>query len=621
VADVSNAMNHCLMAGMQTTGFRLAKMEVPLVITVKPCAHFVTLKKEKMMHNNMGLPPLHRWQKEALDKFHAATANNEKDFLVSVSGGGGKTRWALEVAQIALTSKQQGQIIVVTYTSHLVTQWEKAASKHGLKLFAAAGNSKLKKGLPEDCNGYICTFAAVGRMPDLHAAFAGANQTLVIFDEIHHLGDRDEEEIDFKWGPAAKIAFSRASFRLALSGTPFRSNNERIPFVKYESLKGSNIISEVIPDYSYSYGEAVADGICRRVIFQEVDGPIEWEENGINLLHKFKDKIDPNLWGPRLRFAASGEPDDQGKTKSQLLEDLLKRAVNKLNDVRKAGHHDAGGLIVTNSIIEAKLTGDILRRLIGYKPVIVHNDEERSLKNIVDFTNGIMPWIISVKMITEGVDIPRLRLCAYVSVTTEDLFVMQVIFRIVRKSQNHFGESYFFYPADERLIDITKEIEKEIETYAREKEKKKRSGTELTRIDRNFIGAEAETWTATIAGEVYSDEDITIAEAFRNQHESLKNLSITDLVKFYYQYRKYQQKEQEPSGYIESYNESRERLRGTIQTKVGHLHNLTDYPYNKIHYRLNQLVGTKDKDTATVEQLEKMLHVVNEFITEAENGN
>jgi superfamily II DNA or RNA helicase len=568
----------------------------------------------------------HQWQIEGFKKYMQSVALGKKDFLCAVTGGGGKTIFGLECAKRMIAAQLIDRIIVVTFTSHLVRQWEKRATEWGVRLLAVNGNGALKKGLPDDCSGYVCTYAALGRMPDLHETFATLCRTLVIFDEIHHLGDVDEEGKS-RWGERAKLAFVSVAYRLALSGTPFRSNNQRIPFVHYEPREGSNTVSVVIPDHSYCYGLAVADGVCRRVIFKEVDGPVCWtHEKYGDLEYRFGDDIDEKFWGDRLRFAVSPERDDAQQIKSGLLVDLLKRANNRLNDIRRAGHPDAAGLIVASGVDEARKIVEILRQTTGHRAIIVANDEEGSVEKIAAFTKGEKPWIVAVKMVSEGVDIPRLRVCVYAARITEELFVLQVIFRIVRMLENVIGESYFFYPADHRLVAIARTVEAEIEREIIEREKTPRTGIEPPEpAKREFVGATSETWKSTMSGEIYSDEDIEIAEAFRHEYPSLAG-SIVELAKFNRSWRKYHEAAQpQPDDVVfeESYNEKRERLRREIHTAVGRLHHLSGRtrPFNEINFQINSAVGVSGKESASIEQLEKMLNLVNEEIAALVNGD
>jgi superfamily II DNA or RNA helicase len=563
-----------------------------------------------------------RWQIDGFEKFSKAVDKKKQDFLAAVTGGGGKTLWALENARRMFAVDEIDRVIVVTFTSHLVRQWDESASALGINLLAVAGNSKLKSGLPPDVVGYICTYAALGRMPDLHETFANECRTLVIFDEIHHLGDVDEKTRQSKWGDGAKIAFRSAAWRLSLSGTPFRSNASRIPFVEYVPVDGSNIISEAIFDHTYSYGMAVRDGVCRRVVFHDSDGPIEWRRGdmgGTTLRHRFDDALDPRYHNDRLRFAVCAETDG-GQTKNLLLQEMLIRANNRLNDIRKAGDSDAGGLIVADRIPQARDIKEMLQRLTGVRAVIVHNEEDRALAQIDAFRNGVAPWIISVKMITEGVDIPRLRVCVYAAVVAEnaELFLSQIIFRIVRKPPNAVGESYFFYPADQRLKDVTAKIEAEMQARIDEREREKREGGEPPeRIAKAFVGAEYETSSATIAGQTYDEVDIQLAEEFRKQGgDAMRDIPILDLVKFYHQYGKYDKAKREPfETSEESYNEKRERLRRELKNLVGRLFYKMNKPHNFIHNGLNEQVGIPDTESASNEQLEKKANIAREWLS------
>jgi superfamily II DNA or RNA helicase len=603
---------------MLITVLRIVEAEQRLALTAKPCVRAATWKRERVMTKKSKPEKWFAWQLDAFEAFRKSI-EEKSNFLCAVSGGGGKTLFALENAKVMLANREIDRVIVVTFTRHLIRQWDDWATAIGLNLLAVSGNQSLKDGIPGDVVGYICTYAAMGRMPDLHASYTSGFRTLVIFDEIHHLGDEDDKGRS-EWGKKAKVAFSAASYRLGLSGTPFRSNQQRIPFVSYEPIKGSNMDSQAVPDFTYSYGDAVADEICRRVDFLDVDGLIEWERSdnpGVTYQHRFSDEIDERYYGDRLRFAVSAETDGSD-FKNLLLVDMIKHANNKLNDIRKVGHPDAAGLVIASNVMQAKLLKDMMQRITGHRAIIVHNEEDRSLSLIQDFAKGISPWIISVKMISEGVDIPRLRVCLYAANVTKELFLMQVIFRIVRRSKEIYGESYFYYPADPEIVTVVRKVEEEMNVKIRYKQgKDPKPHDPPVFVDKNFIGAKAEKWQATIAGETFAMDDLVVAEEFRKQRPDLRNVDIRDLVRFYRDFRRYEKREAEsPMETQENYNERRDRLRREIQEAVGRLHYRMQKPHNEIHHRLNSAVGVPDKKSATIEQLEKMLHIAAELEAE-----
>ena len=78
-----------------------------------------------------------------------------------------------------------------------------------------------------DFTGVAVTYAQVAAHPALHRQRTQNRRTLVVFDEIHHAGDA------LSWGEAVLEAFDPARRRLALTGTPFRSDANPIPFVTY----------------------------------------------------------------------------------------------------------------------------------------------------------------------------------------------------------------------------------------------------------------------------------------------------------------------------------------------------------------------------------------------------
>ena len=76
----------------------------------------------------------------------------------------------------------------------------------------------------DDVDGVVVTYQQVASAPDLFAHHLG-RPTFVVLDEIHHAGE------SATWGTALRTAFDGARHRLALSGTPFRSDARAIPFV------------------------------------------------------------------------------------------------------------------------------------------------------------------------------------------------------------------------------------------------------------------------------------------------------------------------------------------------------------------------------------------------------
>ncbi|MDO5726993.1 MAG: DEAD/DEAH box helicase family protein, partial [Bowdeniella nasicola] len=189
-----------------------------------------------------------------------------RDFLTVATPGAGKTTFALRVATELLTANRVRRIVIVCPTEHLKSQWADAAARVGIHLDPAFANSQV--GLGDDFDGLCATYAQVAMRPAIHRAVVTATPTLVILDEIHHGGDA------LSWGEGIALAYRDAAYRLALTGTPFRSDSAKIPFVRYREDADGALRSQA--DYSYGYGQALSDGVVRPVLFLSYRGNMRW---------------------------------------------------------------------------------------------------------------------------------------------------------------------------------------------------------------------------------------------------------------------------------------------------------------------------------------------------------
>src|SRR5207237_7234135 len=65
---------------------------------------------------------------------------------------------------------------------------------------------------------------------------------------------------------------------------------------------------------------------------------------------------------------------------------------------------------------------------------------------------GREPWLVAVRMVSEGVDIPRLRVGVYATTTTTELFFRQAVGRFVRWTRGVPRQRAWLYiPDDPRL--------------------------------------------------------------------------------------------------------------------------------------------------------------------------
>jgi superfamily II DNA or RNA helicase len=368
---------------------------------------------------------LRPWQKRALDRL-AATA--VPDFLAVATPGAGKTTFALCAAVHDLAANSGRRLVVVAPTSHLKLQWADAAAGFGLHLeprWTPSGGR-----LPADVHGIVTTYQQVASSPDaLRPVAAGS---LAVLDEIHHAGD------DRAWGDAVRRAFEPAARRLALSGTPFRSDTLAIPFVRY-------VGDEAVPDFEYGYGDALADGrVVRPVYFPRINGFMEWiAPDGAAQAAAFDDPLDRARAAQRLRTALSLE--------GEWLPTVLAQANERLGVLRRH-QPDAGGLVVATDQDHAQGIADLLRYRCGVRATVAVSDDPRSSSRIARFSASSDPWIVAVRMVSEGVDIPRLRVGVYATTTTTELFFRQAVGRFVRWTRGvPRQKAYLFIPDDLRL--------------------------------------------------------------------------------------------------------------------------------------------------------------------------
>jgi superfamily II DNA or RNA helicase len=368
----------------------------------------------------------------------AMRAWSEGPFLISAAPGAGKTRPALEHARELLRAGAVRRVAVVCPTTPLTRQWARAAARLGLHLAPDAGELRP----PRDFDGVAVTYARVASVADRWAGQCGG-ATLVIADEAHHLGE------ELAWGEGFGRAFGSARRWLLLSGTPFRSDQCPIPGVRYED-------GVAVPDVSFSYADAVRDAICRPVTFVPYDGALQWRSGDDLVESSFADALAGREASRRYRTAISVELADG-------LPRILAAAHGRLEQTRAAGHRDAGGLVVAADGEHARAVAKILRDVTGHTPTVVLHTEARAAEKLQAFTRSSERWIVAVNMVSEGVDIPRLRVGVYATAAKTPLIFRQIVGRFVRTIAGRPHEpSWLFLPADPVLRAHAAEVEREL---------------------------------------------------------------------------------------------------------------------------------------------------------------
>ena len=380
---------------------------------------------------------LRAWQRAALTKY---LMNRPKDFLAVATPGAGKTTFALRVATELKNNRTVDRVIVVVPTEHLKVQWSQAAARVGLALDPQFKNANGVVNPQYD--GIVVTYAQVAMHPYKHHAVATARRTLVILDEIHHGGDAKS------WGDGIRTAYSDVERRLALTGTPFRSDDSAIPFVRYEDDGEGYLKSKA--DHTYGYADALADGVVRPVVFLAYSGEARWrtsagEEYAARLGEPLNAEQTARAWKTAL------DP------KGDWIPAVLQAAHTRLLQLRKH-MPDAGGLVIATDKSTARAYAKILSGLSTTPVAVILSDEEGASERIEEFSNSTDEWMVAVRMVSEGVDVPRLAVGVYATSASTPLFFAQAIGRFVRSRMPGETASVFL-PSVPVLLDLAARLE------------------------------------------------------------------------------------------------------------------------------------------------------------------
>lgn len=380
---------------------------------------------------------LRAWQTEALDAYFT---HEPKDFLAAATPGAGKTTFALRLATELLRRRVIDRITVVTPTEHLKTQWADAAHKVGIRLDPHFTNAHKRHG--KQFHGVAVTYAQIAMKPHVHKDLTESARTLVILDEVHHGGDA------LSWGDGIREAFSRAERRLSLTGTPFRSDTAPIPFVSYLPNRDGVLVSQT--DYDYGYGRALQDGVVRPVMFMVYAGSMRWrtragEEMEARLGQDNTKDVTSQAWRAAL---------DPG---GDWIPQVLTAANSRLSEVRHS-IPDAAGLVIATDQDDARAYARILHTITGEQPTVVLSDEVGGSQKIEEFSSSNNRWMVAVRMVSEGVDVPRLAVGVYATSASTPLYFAQAVGRFVRARRRGETASVFL-PNVPSLLALAQELE------------------------------------------------------------------------------------------------------------------------------------------------------------------
>lgn len=561
--------------------------------------------------------PLRDWQRRALTRY---LATRPKDFLAVATPGAGKTAFGLRVAAELLADRTIAAVTVVTPTEHLKHQWAVAAREAGISI-----DSNFRNGsgaTSADYHGVAVTYAQVAAHPNLHRVRTENRKTLVILDEIHHGGDAKS------WGDAIREAFTPAVRRLALTGTPFRSDDSPIPFVSYEPDPAGFQRSRA--DHSYGYADALRDGVVRPVIFLAYSGEASWRTSAGE---EFTARLGEPLTQEQTARAWRTALDPTG----EWIPSVLKAADTRLTQVR-AVVPDAAGLVIASDHDSAKAYAKILAEVTGQPPTLVLSDDPKATGRIAEFAAGQARWLVAVRMVSEGVDVPRLAVGVYATSASTPLFFAQAVGRFVRARRPGETASVFL-PSVPVLLELAAQMEAERDHVLGKPHRAQEGWDDELLADANrtrdepgeeeaaftSLGASAELdqviydgssfGTAALAGTVEEQDYLGLPgllepEQVRALLRQRQDRQLAEAS------RKITDRTGDATAEPDNQPEQRDtepvqqrlaRLRRELNTLVNVHHHRTGKPHGTIHGELRRLCGGPPTAMATIEQLEERI--------------
>jgi superfamily II DNA or RNA helicase len=546
---------------------------------------------------------LRGWQRRALVRY---LTSKPRDFLMVATPGSGKTAFALRIAAELLGDRTVDAVTVVVPTEHLKIQWAVAAAGLGLSLDPRFSNSDSQTS-PE-YHGVVVTYAQVASHPTRHRVRTENRKTLVIFDEIHHGGDAKT------WGDAIREAFDDATRRLALTGTPFRSDDSAIPFVSYAPDENGLMRSQA--DHSYGYAEALADGVVRPVVFLAYSGEARWRDSAGE---EYAARLGEPLNAEQTARAWRTVLDPHG----EWMPAVLQAANTRLRQLRGGGVPDAGAMVIASDKAAARAYAALLTALTGEAPTVVLSDDPGSSDRITAFATGTSAWLVAVRMVSEGVDVPRLSVGVYATSASTPLFFAQAIGRFVR-SRRAGETASIFLPSVPTLLDLASQLEAQRDHVLGKPHREspgdqeiiERRASEPTDTETGFesLGADAELdqvifdgasfGTATPAG---SDEEAD----YLGIPGLLDSEQMRDLL------RMRQEKQLEtrsrsgaPASVRASTHGQLRELRRELNQLVSVTHHRTGKPHGWIHNELRRICGGPPIAAATTDQLKSRIELL-----------
>ncbi|WP_208446309.1 DEAD/DEAH box helicase [Vibrio sp. B1ASS3] len=380
---------------------------------------------------------LRKWQSECSDRALEKYAMNHSHFFCQATPGAGKTALAANIAS-RLLQNDMVDLILCFSPSLTVSEGIK-------KTFSSILDCSFNGGMGSI--GQSLTYQSIQFLNDEFWQTLRNHRVFVVFDEIHHCSGSEMENANI-WGQQVLTNIQGlATFTLALSGTPWRSDSLPIVLGEYSDPDGKLLV-----DYQYTLKQAIDDSVSRAPKIVLIDN------DQLSVSNRGKMESFSSILEMLKKTKASYQSIIHNK---EAIEYVLGLGCERLAKLR-LDTPSAGGLVVAASVQHAQTIKDILSQKFGQTVSIVTYRHEEPLAEIERYRQSDIEWIVSVGMISEGTDIPRLQVCCHMSSAKTELYFRQVLGRILRVNSSTPQQAWLFTFAEQSLIKFAERIEEDI---------------------------------------------------------------------------------------------------------------------------------------------------------------
>jgi len=350
-------------------------------------------------------------------------------FFCQATPGAGKTRMAAELASRLLELDRIDLVLCFAPSCQVVEGFRRTFSEVlGKRLDGQIG-----------ALGAAYTYQAMEYRDEGFWQLLDDYRVFVVFDEIHHCAGHDSLLCN-AWGQQILHRIQdRAAFTLALSGTPWRSDDKAIVLARYSSPEG-----HLICDYRYGLKDAIVDGVCRspRIVLLDNHKVKLTEELGSDSCVRLFPSIAKLLGESPVTYEELLRHDE-------VIGPILELGCSKLTELRQL-KPDAAGLVVATDIEHAQQIALALKAM-GEECCTVTNKTPDAHQVINAFRSNACRWVVAVGMISEGTDIPRLQVCCHLSRIRTELHYRQVLGRVLRRTGESDDHAWLFMLAEPTL--------------------------------------------------------------------------------------------------------------------------------------------------------------------------